>query len=326
MHLQQFAKRLLAAGLLATPLAWAHHGGASTSQGPGTPIETNAPLTLPKGGTVLFTRSETAAFRKFDSFKPNNVDTFQFFQLGVSHGLTDYLTGTVILPYNLKSQDGLGTISGFGDARFLFTLGANYSAEDGFQLNNEDDTAVNLGESEKTFVGLTAGFTVPTGRSDIDLGAGVDSGQQPGFGTPSATLGVSMTRGLSDHLTIAADTTADFFVANNSGDRFGTEFRANVAGVYELYADKSAFIKRLDGVLELNYLHIERDVTGYVPESGTGGDILYLTPGLRTQVDRFNVAAAVKLPVFKALNERGDQQGSEGLENFRLLVTVSTYF
>ena len=33
-----------------------HYGGASISQGSGTPIETNTPLTLPKGTAVIFSR------------------------------------------------------------------------------------------------------------------------------------------------------------------------------------------------------------------------------------------------------------------------------
>ncbi len=306
--------------------AWAHHGGTSTSQGPGTPIETNSPLTLPKGGTVVYTRAEIASFRKFMNFDPNNVDSFQFYQMGVSHGLTDYLTATAILPYNIKSQDGLGSTRGFGDGKVLLTLGFNYAPGEGLQLNGEDDTAVNLGTSDKTYFGVITGLTMPTGRYNIDFGGGVDSGQQPGFGTPTLTAGLSMTRGVTENFNIAADVSADFFLERKNGDKFGNEFRANLAGVLELYADQEAFVRRVDGVLELNYLHITRDETARVAELGTGGRILYLTPGVRVQVGDVNVGAGVKLPIASALNERSLQQGSEGLEKFRLIMTVSTFF
>lgn len=306
--------------------AWAHHGGTSTSQGPGTPIETNSPLTLPKGGTVVYTRAEIASFRKFMDFSPNNVDSFQFYQMGVSHGLTDYLTATAIVPYTIKSQDGLGSTRGFGDGKVLLTLGFNYAPGEGLQLNGEEDTAVNLGTSDKTYFGVLTGLSMPTGRYNIDLGAGVDSGQQPGFGTPTLTAGLSMTRGLTENFNIAADVSADFFLARKNGDKFGNEFRANLAGVLELYADNEAFVRRVDGVLELNYLHITRDETARVAELGTGGRILYLTPGVRIQVGDVNLGAGVKLPIASALNERSLQQGSEGLEKFRLIMTVSTFF
>ena len=38
-------------------LSLAHHGGVSLPFGPGTPIETSSPLTLPEGGLVVYTSS-----------------------------------------------------------------------------------------------------------------------------------------------------------------------------------------------------------------------------------------------------------------------------
>lgn len=304
----------------------AHHGGSSTSLGPGSPIETSAPLTLPKGGTVVFTRFEYAKFRKFPDFSPNNIDHFQFHQIGLSHGLTDFLSATVILPYNLKVQDGVGLNQGIGDAKFMLTMGFHYTPSEGLQLNDEDDTAVNLGTSQKTFFGLTGGISIPTGRNDLELGGEVNGALQPGFGSPTATFGLSMTRGLSEHLTVAADIGADIFTVRPGGDQYATEYRANLAGVYELSANKENFFKRADGILELNYQHIGRDLGMGIPELGTGGDILYVTPGLRTQVGDFNIGAAVKIPLWKSLNEQSLQQGSEGLEKYRFVLTVSTFF
>lgn len=316
---------LLLAGIL-TSTALAHHGGSSNSQGPGTPIETNTPLTLPQGGTVVFTRAELVNFRKFADFEPENVDNFKFLQLGVSHGITDYLTATAILPYNLKTQDSLGTIQGVGDPRFLFTLGLNYSPEEGLQLNTEEDTAVNLGTSNKTYLGVIGGFSIPVGRTQIDRGGGVDGGQQPGFGVPTATLGLTAMRGLSDRLSVAAETTVEIYAKGRGGDRFGSEFRANLAGIYEIHADRDAWLQRVDGILELNYLHLSRDQTARVSELGTGGRILYLTPGVRMQMGDVNLGAGVKIPIVRGLNEQELQQGSEGLEKYRLIFTVSTFF
>lgn len=322
-------KRLPGSLLLTSLLhltALAHHGGTSTSQGPGTPIETNSPLTLPQGGTVVFSRAEIASFRKFAAFEPDNVDSFQFYQMGVTHGLTNFLSVTAIVPYNIKTQDSNGSFRGFGDGKVLATLGFNYSGEEGFQLNGEDDTAVNLGASEKAYFGLTTGISMPSGRTQIDLGKGIDPGLQPGFGSPTFTVGLSMTKGLSERFNIAADVSLDIFTARNNGDKFGNEFRANLAGITELYADQDAFIRRLDGIVELNYLQITRDETARVSELGTGGRILYIMPGIRMQVEDYNLAAGVKIPLLKGLNEPQLQQGSEGLENYRLIMTLSRFF
>lgn len=305
--------------------AAAHHGGSSLSQGAGTPVETNSPLSLPQGTTIVFTRAELVSFKKFAKDEPNNTDSFNFFQLGVSYGLTDSLSITAILPYNEKNQDNNGSFRGIGDAKVFFNLGMNYSGDDGVQLNGPDDVAVNLSESNKTYFGLYGGISAPTGQTNKDFGLGIDRGLQPGFGSLAFTAGASVTKALSPKFTMAADVGYDIFTEHN-GDKFGNEFRVNLAGVYRLHSDDDAFVKQLDGVLELNYLQIARDQTAGVPDLGTGGKILYLSPGARFQVGDFNFATLIKFPVSSALNERGIQQGSEGLENYRLIFTASTAF
>lgn len=305
--------------------AAAHHGGSSLSQGAGTPIETNSPLSLPQGSTIVFTRAELVSFRKFAKDEPNNTDSFNFFQIGASYGLTDALSVTAIVPFNEKNQDNHGSFRGIGDVKVLFNLGMNYSSEDGVQLNGPDDVAVNLAESPKTYFGLYGGLSVPTGQTDKDFGLGIDRGLQPGFGSMTYTVGASVTKALSPSFTLAGDVGFDFFTTHN-GDKFGDEFRANLAGVYRLHSDDEGFIKQLDGVLELNYLQLGRDSTGGVADLGTGGKILYLSPGARFQVGDFNFGALVKFPVSTGLNERYLQQGAEGLENYRLIFTASTFF
>lgn len=307
-------------------VSWAHHGGASISQGSGTPIETNSPITLPKGSTVVFTRMEYVPFRRFDFAEPNNTRDFQFYQLGVSHGLSDSVSATLILPYNIKSQDNNGTFQGIGDAKFLLNAGMNWDPVEGLRVNTAEDVAIDIGESDKVFLGIYGGFTAPIGRDDLDRGLGVDGGLQPGFGSPTFTLGVSAAKSLSPTFSITADTAVEVFTAKDNGDKFGNEFRANLAGVWNLHADKESTLSQVDGVLELNYLRLTRDETAQVPELGTGGGILYLGPGFRAQVGSVNLGALVKFPIVTGLNERSLQQGAEGLENYRLILTASTAF
>lgn len=317
---------LLVISLLLVGQATAHHGGASVSQGPGTPIETNTPITLSQGSTVVFTRAELVDFKKFTRVDPYNIDSFQFYQLGASYGLTDSLMATLILPFNAKTQDNQGTASGFGDAQFLLNLGLNYDEVDGLNLNGPDDVGVDIAESGKWYFGVFGGLTAPTGRTDIDLGLGVDGGLQPGFGSVTGTLGFSAQKALSPDLSILADTSVQLFTPVSGGDKFGNEFRANLAGVYTLHSDPEATVSQWDASLELNYLKLSRDETAGVADLGTGGSILYLTPGTRVQVGDVNLGAGVRLPIVKGLNERPMQQGSEGLENWRLILTSSIAF
>lgn len=313
--------------LLVIP-ALAHHGGASTSQGPGTPIETNTPLTLPSGHAVVYTRAELVRFQRFDFAEPNNVSGYNFVQLGASYGISDCLSMSLILPYNQKFQDGVGSASysGFGDARILLNLGLNIG-EDGLNFNGPEDVVANLAETGKWYIGPYVGVSLPTGRADIDpLGTGVERGLQPGFGSWGFSGGISATGALTDTLYLAVDTGVDYFTQASNGAQFGTEWRANLAGVLELYADKESTFRRLDGILELNYLHVGRDYLNGTGEEATGGRILYISPGARLQIGDFNLGMLLKLPISQALNEQAIQQGAEGLEKFRLIFTLSRFF
>lgn len=312
--------------LLILPAA-AHHGGASTSQGPGTPVETNTPLTLPSGSAVIYTRAELVRFQRFDFAEPNNVSGYNFMQLGASYGLTDNLTATLILPYNQKFQDNVGGYQGFGDATLLFNLGLNVD-DDGIHLNGPDDTAVNLAESGKWHIGPYFGVSLPTGRTTVDpLGQGVlEPGLQPGFGAMSFSGGFSAIGALTDTLYLAMDTGGTVYSQGPNGQRFGPEFRANLAGVLELHADPESWFRRLDGVLELNYLSLGRDTVDGLNEEATGGRILYLSPGARMQMGDFNLGILCKIPIAKGLNEQNLQQGAEGVEQFRLILTLSRFF
>ncbi len=61
----------------------------------------------------------------------------------------------------------------------------------------------------------------------------------------------------------------------------------------------------------------------------SGGNILYVSPGLRLAFARLynaNFELLVKVPVWKNLNEQEEQQGAEGLEKYRAIPTLSFFF
>lgn len=320
---------LLIGIFLCPPLAMAHHGGISLALGPGSPIETNSPLTLPEGGIVLSYRMEHVEFKKRMIAEPTNVDSYTFLNLGLSYGIKPYLTGTLFVPYNIKRQDLLGSLRGLGDIKLLFNLGMNYDPSiKGIRLNTAEDTAFSFEETKKTYLSLFGGFTLPTGKNRKTLGGEVDPGMQPGFGSQTFTLGISGARQLTKALTLVADTSYEIFSRKNRL-KFGNEWRANLAGVYELYGKSEALISKMDGILELNLLNIARDEDGRTKERGTGGTILYLSPGLRFSFSKplnGSLGLMLKFPTLKRLNEKSEQQGSEGLEKFRAIMTLSVYF
>lgn len=325
-------KWLLASALtlLLLPLtASAHHGGISLALGPGSPIETNSPLTLPQGAFVLSWRLEQVEWKKRTFAEPTNKDYFTFMNLGLSYGITPYLTGSLFLPYNIKHQDLWGSAKGIGDVKFLFNLGFNYDPSlKGIRLNTSQDTAISVEETRKTYLSLFGGLTLPTGKNRKELGGDIDPGMQPGFGSPTYTLGVAATRQLTRGLTLAADTSYEIFTRKDRF-KFGNEWRANLAGIYEIYGKPEGFISKIDGILELNVLNIARDEEGREKQRATGGTILYLSPGLRFSFPKplnGSLGLMLKFPTLKDLNEKSEQQGAEGLEKVRAIVTLSLYF
>ncbi len=320
---------LLALHAILMPVwAMAHHGGVSLAHGPGSPIDTASPLTLPRHGLVLSVRSEYVDYKKFSFADPANKDAFIFNSVGASYGISNWLTGSVFVPYTIKRQDTLGTNYGIGDLTVAFQLGFNHSPGKGFNLSKADDTAVVTSEVNKSYFALCGGFTLPTGPYRKALGGEVDPGMQSGFGSPSYMVGFAAGKPITGRLSLVADTSFQSFMERDNF-RFGNEWRVNVASVRELYGKAGGFLARIDGVLEFNLLSITRDTEGGEGLSTTGGHILYVSPGLRLgfpKIKNANLGILFKVPAWKSLNEESEQQGSEGRENYRVVATLSFYF
>jgi hypothetical protein len=314
-------------GLLFPGSTLAHHGGVSLGYGPGSPVEAFSSLTLPEGGVFTMARVEQVEYRKYHWAEPENKDAFTFYTLGLGYGIKPYLTGFLFLPYTIKTQDHLGTSYGGGDAKFLFSLGGNYDPNKGFGLNRAEDTAITFEATKKTYFALILGSSVPTGESHNEdrFGEEFERGMQPGFRSPTLTVGASVTRSLFHGFTVVGDVLYDVFFKKDDF-KFGNEFRIDLAGIYDIYTKPG--VSALEAVLELNLLHVAKDedeaAGGKVPNSG--GTILYLSPGLRYNFPPFSLALLLKFPVAKDLNRQSEQQGAEGLESFRGVLAISAFF
>jgi hypothetical protein len=54
--------------------------------------------------------------------------------------------------------------------------------------------------------------------------------------------------------------------------------------------------------------------------------MIYALPGIRAYWDKVSVALGYKTVVWKDLNEQNEQQGGEGTEDYRLILTFSALF
>lgn len=318
--------------IVCVPVVDAHHGGVSTAFGPGAPIETASPMTLGKGRFLLYERMEYVPFRNRDNAEPENIDTFTFFNTLVGFGLTDALSLYLTLPAVIKEQDSLGKSRGIGDLEFMAQYGFKYGERDGirgFYRNGSEDTQGAPHTMNDLKMSLTGSISAPTGTTSNrdDFGNKFDMGMQPGFGSPSFSFGFSASRLMFPHFTLTADTSFRTF-SKYHDSKAGNEIRFNTAGGYEIFENHDGFLSRLDIITEANFLHLTKD-QGEDGETDhdSGGTILYLSPGFRASFGKHvSVGALFKIPTWQDLNNESDQQGSEGLEDYRAMVTLTISF
>jgi hypothetical protein len=319
----------LLCGLLLTAvpcIALAHHGGVSLAFGPGSPVETGSPLTLPEGGLVTGIRAEQVEWKQFDWNKPQNKTSFTFLSANMSYGFSPAFMGTFIAPYYIKRQEE-GANQGLADVKMQFTYGFHFDPGAGFSRNTAEDTAVSLEGKERIYASVFFLTSIPTGEFHKKINGNVDPGMQPGFGSPGYALGINAARAFGSW-TLNGELSADIF-SERENFQFGAESHVNLAVVYELYGEPKSFISKIDGVLEMNFLRLARDQENGEGAPATGGNILYISPGARfsmPSLSNANLGLLVKLPVWKKLNEQDLQQGGEGLEKYRAIATLSFFF
>jgi hypothetical protein len=314
--------------LMIAPLpAVAHHGvaslGAAGLEGPGAPIETSSSSTLPKGGVLTYLKLDYASFEKFTSARDDETSYYVFWLFGLGYGITPYLSAYLFVPYNDKVlEDNSYNTSGFADLSLMGVLGFKY--DEGLRLIPPNESLDDLQDWHFTLYG---GLSVPTGNPNVwDSDGNIDPGMSLGFGKPAFSVGLTATKAIYDPLTFVAETSyiyfEDYRYSDGNRTQFGDEFRFNSALSYRLWTSAKTKL-RLDANMEANYLRIGRDKTNGVGELATGGDILYLVPGVRGYWKNVSLGIGVKVPTLTYLNEESDQQGSEGKENYRLVLSLS---
>lgn len=324
-------KRLIATGglyALICGAAWAHHGvaslGAAGLHGPGAPVESSASATLPQGTTLLYLKLDHAEYKRFDNNPANPESRFaEFWMAGVGYGFKPWLSAYLFFPYHIKRDEAGGySTEGWADISWMMQLGFKY--DDGLRLTPAHES---LDDLEDWHFTAYVGSTLPTGNPNLrDRNGVIDPGKSTGFGKPAISVGLTATKQVSDRVTLNQEVSYIHFDPYRYADgqvyQFGDEFRYGISGVYRLWLNAGQRM-RLDGVLETQYLALARDKQNGTGLQATGGRIVYVMPGVRLYWKRTSIAAGIKWPVWTDLNESSQQQGAEGKEAWRLLLSVS---
>ena len=310
-------------------VARAHHGVAVVSiagpEGPGAALETTSALSLPAGTLFGLAKTEYMPFRRRGFAEPENKRYSSFNTVAIGYGLTPWLSAYVFQPFSMKAQDSIGRNAGLGDTSLMLT--ASFKYDGGLRLIPEKES---LDDLEDWHFAIWVASSLPVGRIDRrdDQGEYFAPDMQSGFGGPSPTLGVAALKQLSPALTWLADASYQHFFPHEyafTRYRFGGETRLNTAVVYRAFAGNRL---RADLSVELNGLHLQRDrerdqtSNTMTPLTASGGAILYAAGGIRLAYGPLSLAIGAKRAVLTALNEGGEQQGSEGLERVRAMATL----
>jgi hypothetical protein len=297
-------------------------------EGPGAGLETVSPLTLPTNHLYLMVKGEYLPFKKYKFAEPENIDTFSFFTLAVGYGINQYLSVYLFQPYSMKVQDSHGTASGFGDMSLMLTLGFKYDKE--FMLIPETES---LDDLMDWHFSISVATTIPLGnavRKDR-TGNYFSADMQNGFGVMSPSIDLAVMKQLNDDFTWLADISYQYFPEHQYSSikyQFGAKARLSTSVAYRLLVTGKI---RLDIIAEASVLNLQKDKQSN--ESGSlksipasGGTIIYATAGIRLLYDRFSFSFGGQKAVLTYLNKSGEQQGSEGQENYRLFAVIDFCF
>lgn len=277
--------------------AWADHPTAAFGTEASGPIGTIAATPLPARTFAAglrteviendaFSDRELAAFAARGLEDVHSIDRLLSTSLGLAYGLTDDLTVSARIPWLLRKNareghfhadigegeaESHGDVSGIGDAVFL----ANWR----FYGSGALDVAVQLG------------FKAPTGETaEADAGERFDTELQPGTGSWDALAGAAVSRTAgrwSLHANVLYQATTEGMQDTEIGDALfynaAVVYALSLARAHQHAHDAPAAHRhaRWDLMLELNGERRWQNDAGGTADPNSGGDIVYLSPGVR---------------------------------------------
>jgi hypothetical protein len=357
--LRKLALSAGALALLSSPTFAHHPSGAGSTSGAG-PIGTISATTLDQGqgaAALFFEMVKINAFsdKQLTTFAgqhihAHSVDTIMAPTAVVAYGLTRDFTIIGRVPIIIRDDIREGHHS-HGPA-------GNTVDERGDSVGVGDVTLLGQyrfynNRSTQTEMAVLLGIKFPTGRANLTdaLGERFETEFQPGTGSWDGLFGLAYTQrfGLwSFDANVLYQLSSEGAQETNMGDRF----LYNAAISYRLFGGTQTPSGRMnagapfaeppmyhggpkshhheepaaprgpafDVILELNGEWHGRQVIGGVTDPNSGGNVVYLSPGVRFSMDKWSAFASVGFPVVNQM------YGIQAEPDWRLLTGVAVSF
>jgi hypothetical protein len=315
----------------------ADHASPSFETGSAGAINTLSGSTMPKGKLVF---SIGAQFIELDDIsndrleelaatdeEVHSTDSLLKLSANVAYGLTDDLSIGFSLPYvnrqNISEGENDGPGAGEAELAGDSTGIGDLSLFAQYRFFN----------SEFSDIAFIVGVNTPTGdTSEKEIeGKRFEAEQQPGSGSWDPFTGISFNRNWG-RLGISSNILYTFVTEGTQDTSLGNIFNYNIATSYRAYhvVEKhdhkhhdhvNGIVDYVDVVLELNGDYRERVEISDVEDSNTGGNTLYLSPGVRIGIaHKWSLYSSVGIPI---INDLGGIQSEPDL---RISAGISAMF
>ncbi|MDA0772134.1 MAG: transporter [Cyanobacteria bacterium] len=288
--------------------------------GIGGPILTMPAYTLPKGKIVLGTGLQYNNFKQFSNSTLNALnrrdlhghsqDSLMVNFVSAAYGMTDDLDLILNYPYRyiygLKATGHGSTVDqgnsiGFGD----LTLLAKYRVY-----------------KQQTQVAILGGMRFPTGQTNErdEFGFKLAADDQPGTGSWDPIMGLAISRLYKQ---MSFDLNASYRLSNQGSQDtiVGDLFSYNIATTYNF---KHSMIKdhklKPSLIVELNGVWQEKTEFETLKDGNHGGNLLYLSPGLRLSLDDLALNFSLGFPLLNDLNGLQPEAGIQLFTSLNCLI------
>ncbi|HKH03473.1 MAG TPA: transporter, partial [Bradyrhizobium sp.] len=354
----KLAAAVIAATASGAGTAWAHHPGVGGVSGSGGLLTIGAG-TLDQGQFAFSTFVDYLRLKQLSDATllanagndVHGLQTVESRALALAYGVTNDLTISMRLPWVRRTgilegvqEDPLdpptvrdrGNTSGFGDV----TLLGQYRF-----LNNQ---------VSGTQLAVLFGVKAPTGRTNLvdPFGEIFETEFQPGSGSWDGLFGAALSQRLTPVLSFHANILAIASGTGTQNSNLGSRFLYNAALGYRLFGETanephshdprnanahtghghSQMVTKapkavtyhphvaLDALLEINGEWHEQQRVAGIADPNSGGNTIFISPGLRLTIENLSSYVLVGLPVVNNPN------GVQATASWRVLAGVSAVF